>query len=307
MKNIKLINIFGNIESSQSNYIYEFMKNNLFNSEFARNSKFDQNFVGNISKIEEWLFLANQFKSYIEKSNISNHSKVLIPRKIHQIWLGEKNIPKISKNWMNSWKEFNPEWEYKLWDEQNIKELNVKDLNVYSKQFNPGYRSDILRYVILKKFGGIYVDTDFECLKPIPSNILKYKFIAGMMFGNNPCIGNSILLSAPNFLLLKNILNYIKSKEYKNEINYIIKNSGPDTVTREYFNLEKNNQNECLILPSNYFYPYPNYMLDKKFDRYKEIEDVSIGIHHWQMTWMKGSVFNRIKNKLKVILNLNSK
>ena len=278
------------------------MQNSLFNSEFARNSKFDKNFVGNILKIEEWLLLSDQFKKYIGKSKISDKSKVLIPKKIHQIWLGEKSFPRICKRWMNSWKDLNPQWEYKLWDEKNIKELNVEDLNVYSKKFNPGYRSDILRYVILKKFGGMYVDTDFECLKSLPTNILQYKFIAGTMFGNNPCIGNSILMSAPNFLLLDNILSYIKQKDYKNDINYIIKNSGPDTVTREFFNLNKLNQNECLILPSNYFYPYPNFMLNKQIDRYREIEDVSIGIHHWQMTWMKGNTFNRIKNKLKEIL-----
>ena len=43
-------------------------------------------------------------------------------------------------------------------------------------------------------------------------------------------------------------------------------------------------------------------MLDKQVDRYKKIEDVSIGIHHWQMTWMKENIFNRIKNKLKLVL-----
>ena len=282
------------------------MQNNLFNSEFARNSKFDKNFVGNILKIEEWLFLVNQFKNYIEKKKISDKSKVLIPKKIHQIWIGEKSIPKICKKWMNSWKDLNPQWEYKLWDEQNIKELNVEHLNVYSKKINPGYRSDILRYTILKKYGGIYVDTDFECLKPLPDNMLQYKFIAGMMFGNNPCIGNSILMSAPNFLLMDNILNYIKSKDYKNDINHIINNSGPNTVTREYFKLNKTNQDECLILPSNYFYPYPNFMLNEQIDRYREIENISIGIHHWQMTWMKGNVFNRIKNKLKIVLKFNN-
>ena len=37
-------------------------------------------------------------------------------------------------------------------------------------------------------------------------------------------------------------------------------------------------------------------------NKYKEITDVSIGIHHWEMTWMKGNLFNRIKNKLKVFL-----
>ena len=106
---------------------------------------------------------------------------------------------------------------------------------------------------------------------------------------------------------MDNILNYIKSKDYKDDINHIINNSGPDTVTREYFKLNKNNKNECLILPSNYFYPYPNFMLDKQVDRYKEIENVSIGIHHWQMTWMKGKILNRIKNKLKYILKFDTK
>ena len=100
------------------------MQNKLFNSEFARNSKFDKNFVGNILRIEEWIFLVNQFNEYIEQSKISNKSEVQIPKKIHQIWLGEKSIPKICKKWMNSWKDLNPQWEYKLWDEQNIKELN---------------------------------------------------------------------------------------------------------------------------------------------------------------------------------------
>ena len=62
---------------------------------------------------------------------------------------------------------------------------------------------------------------------------------------------------------------------------------------------------ESLILPSNYFYPYPNFMLNKQNDKYKEIEDISIGIHHWEMSWMKGNIFNRIQNKFKVYFNLN--
>ncbi len=277
------------------------MDNNFFNSEFAKNSKFDQNFVGNVTNIDEWLTLVSQFKNHIFKSGDKDDVSFPIPKKIHQIWLGEKKIPRKSIKWMNSWKKFNPEWEYKLWDEKNIKELDILDFNVYSKKVNPGYRSDIIRYVILKKFGGLYADTDFECLKPIPSNILKYKFIAGIMFGNKPNLGNSIMLSSPNFILMDKILNHIKLKEYRNNINHIINHSGPENVTREYFKLKETYQNKTLILPSNYFYPYPNYMLNKKIDRYSEIEDISIAIHHWEMTWMKGNIFNRLKNKFKVI------
>ena len=280
----------------------------LFNSDFAKNSKFDHNFVGNIAKKNDWEFLADQFKYYLnslDNFNNEKQTKTSIPKLIHQIWLSDKKLPKSCIPWMKSWKKYNPDWEYKLWDEDNIRELNINDFDVYSKKLNPGFRSDILRYIILKKFGGLYADTDFECLKSLPSNILKYKFIAGNMFGNEPCIGNSILLSSPNFILLDNVLNHIKSKEYENDINFIIKNSGPENVTKEYFSLEKFNKDKCLILPSNYFYPYPNFMLNKQVNKYMEIEEVSIGIHHWKMTWMKGSLFNRISNKLKIFFKFS--
>ena len=280
------------------------MIDSLFNSDFAKNSKFDENFVGNILKKEEWLFLVSQFKSYLKNSD-QNYSELFIPKKIHQIWLGDKKLPKKCLSWMKSWQKFNPEWEYKLWDEECIKHLDIKDFNIYSKKINPGYRSDILRYIILNKYGGLYVDTDFECLKSIPSNILKYKFIAGTMFGNKPCLGNSILFSSPNYILLKKILNQIKLTKYEDDINSIIKNSGPEIVTKEYFSLKDLIGEESLILPSNYFYPYPNFMLNKQNDKYKEIEDISIGIHHWEMSWMKGNIFNRIQNKFKVYFNLN--
>ena len=280
------------------------MIDSLFNSDFAKNSKFDENFVGNILKKDEWLFLVSQFKSYLKNSD-QNYSELFIPKKIHQIWLGDKKLPKKCLSWMKSWQKFNPEWEYKLWDEECIKHLDIKDFNIYSKKINPGYRSDILRYIILNKYGGLYVDTDFECLKSIPSNILKYKFIAGTMFGNKPCLGNSILFSSPNYILLKKILNQIKLTKYEDDINSIIKNSGPEIVTKEYFSLKDLIGEESLILPSNYFYPYPNFMLNKQNDKYKEIEDISIGIHHWEMSWMKGNIFNRIQNKFKVYFNLN--
>ena len=275
------------------------MVNNLFNSSFAKNSKFDNNFVGNITNIDEWNILANQYKIFLNDNYRENNT--YIPKTIHQIWLGGKDLPKQYLKWMKSWQKYNPDWSYKLWDENSIKKLNIEDFNVYSKTLSPGYRSDIIRYIILNKYGGLYVDTDFECLRKIPLNLLYYKFVACTMFNNKPMIGNSILMSAPNSIILEKVLKYIKSIEYKNDINYIIKNSGPETITKEYFALAKELEETSLILPSNYFYPFPNFMINKKINRYDEIEDISIGIHHWEMSWMKGSIFNRIKNKLKVI------
>ena len=67
--------------------------NNLLGSKFAKYSKFDKDFVGNIKNNDQWLILVNQFEKYKKKK-----SAQIIPKIIHQIWLGPKNYPKNTKN-----------------------------------------------------------------------------------------------------------------------------------------------------------------------------------------------------------------
>tara|TARA_B100001093_G_C26796933_1_gene1001551 strand:- start:12 stop:884 length:873 start_codon:yes stop_codon:yes gene_type:complete len=274
------------------------MKNILLNSNFAKHSKFDYDFVGNIENKEEWIMLVEQYENFLISLDKRVTNSFSIPKKIHQIWLGNKKLPRKYYKWMKSWKNLNHDWEYKLWTEENIKDLGIKEFNVYSKEINPGFRSDIVRYIILKKFGGLYVDTDFECVKPIPNSLLNYKFVSCIIFGNKPMIANGMMMSTPDYILIENILKTIKDKSYKNEIHKILNVSGPEKLTREYFLISKKIAKEALILPSNYFYPYTNFMLNTKLDKYKEVKDVSIGIHHWEMSWIKGSITNRIKKKL---------
>jgi len=86
-----------------------------------------------------------------------------LPKKIHQIWLGSP-LPDKYREYTDSWKRFNPEWEYKLWTDGDDVDIPRRDL--FDSIRNPGQKSDFLRYHILNQFGGLYVDTDFECLKP---------------------------------------------------------------------------------------------------------------------------------------------
>ena len=62
--------------------------------------------------------------------------------------------------------------------------------------------------------------------------------------------------------------------------------------------MNKNEKEKCLILPSNYFYPYPNFLINKFNDKYKLISHEPVGLHHWEMSWIKGNIFKRIYNKL---------
>ena len=88
----------------------------------------------------------------------------MIPKIIHQIWIGPKKRPDI---WINTFRidyiNKNPEYQYFLWTEDNIDTL-FNDFPIYRLVYDLettyNGKSDILRYLILYIHGGIYIDAD---------------------------------------------------------------------------------------------------------------------------------------------------
>ena len=86
-----------------------------------------------------------------------------IPRILHQIWLGPRDRPKA---WMETWQRRHPNWEYRLWTDANIPPLfNRRLYEAYGECWIG--KADILRYELLYQYGGVYLDADTECLRPI--------------------------------------------------------------------------------------------------------------------------------------------
>jgi len=88
----------------------------------------------------------------------------MIPKIIHQIWIGPKPKP---EKLMESWKKKNPSWEYRLWDERSLKGISF--VNERALRSSPTYagKSDIMRYELLHLFGGIFIDADSWCARPL--------------------------------------------------------------------------------------------------------------------------------------------
>lgn len=80
-----------------------------------------------------------------------------IPRIFHHIWFGSE-LPSRFKEYIKTWKRFHPGWKFMFWDEDNLPELINQRL--YNKARTYAEQSDIVRLEILKKYGGVYVDTD---------------------------------------------------------------------------------------------------------------------------------------------------
>lgn len=89
-----------------------------------------------------------------------------IPSIFHQIWLGADPYPDAYADYAQSWEELHPGWERRLWTEDTIPD-DVPRREVYETLRNPSERSDILRYELLDRYGGVYLDCDLECMRSI--------------------------------------------------------------------------------------------------------------------------------------------
>ena len=88
--------------------------------------------------------------------------RALIPKKIHYMWLGKKQIPSKLQKCIDSWKRYCPDYEIIQWNEDNYdidKHVYMRDAYVRGAY---GFVPDYARLDILYQYGGIYLDTDVE-------------------------------------------------------------------------------------------------------------------------------------------------
>ncbi len=93
----------------------------------------------------------------------------MIPKIIHYVWFGGKPYPKKIKYCIDSWRKFLPEYQFIRWDENNF---DVNSISFTKQAFEKGkwaFIADYVRMKALYEYGGWYLDTDVEVLKPLSS------------------------------------------------------------------------------------------------------------------------------------------
>ena len=144
----------------------------------------------------------------------------LIPKKIHQIWLGPVSIPQQYQEYAETWKKLHPDWEYKLWRESDIEFWEFSTRDLFNKASSYQEKSDILRYEILNKFGGLYVDMDYKAIKRMDDLHCLYNFYGSIeppLNGDNQVtITNAIIGSSANNKILDRTLALIR--EHWNDV-----------------------------------------------------------------------------------------
>lgn len=97
----------------------------------------------------------------------------MIPKIIHRVWPGQDPIPYTFRRHGTSFETHNPEWTHRLWTLEDLDGLEMQNRDLYDQAKTEApddwirWRADIARLEIIYQHGGIYVDTDAECLRPL--------------------------------------------------------------------------------------------------------------------------------------------
>lgn len=135
----------------------------------------------------------------------------MIPKIIHYCWFGRGKMPELALKCINSWNEYMSDYEIMLWNEDNF-DLNRYPyaLEAYNEKVCFCYRC--MPIICIKKYGGIYMDTDVEILKPLDNNLLINISFSG--FEDNDHVPTGIMGSIKGGQWVSDLLEYYENRSF---------------------------------------------------------------------------------------------
>jgi mannosyltransferase OCH1-like enzyme len=189
---------------------------------------------------------------------------VSIPRVFHQVWVGPAPLPEEHVRYKQTWLKHNPGWELKVWTDENLDD-DFRRPEVYERLRQPAERSDMLIFEVLYKYGGVYTDTDFECLRPIEP--LLQGIDAFCSYSHADRLNNAIMGSVPGHPLIEEGIRAMRPRDTYGPVDKA--GTGPFLLTELFVG-----RPEITLFPPELFYP-----------RTPEGAKSAYGIHHEARSW----------------------
>lgn len=232
----------------------------------------------------------------------------IIPKIIHQIWSGlDGPLPEHFRILGRTWKRDYTDWYYIQWDHEMMMSFIKKNYpqywDIYTRFHYNIQRWDSIRYLILDKLGGMYVDFDYESIEPM-TELIKDKECCfslepevhsprqGELFFNN-----AMMLSVPGHFFMKKIISSVfteKTLEYdwKDKGACIMNTAGPCKLVSLYRELDKEEQSKIYLIPAKYVSPFDRYQFKRYFEgeRSDDLEhclDEAYAVHYFFNTWIR--------------------
>ena len=228
-----------------------------------------------------------------------------IPRLIHQTWK-TRDVPPELQGFQRSWTGRNPGFAYRFWTDDDIRRFVAEEhpalLPVFRGYADPIARIDLARYLILRRFGGIYADLDFECLRPIDGLLEDRSFVVGLEPEEHGRLAKaaerglprilcpSFLASVPGHPFWDHLLaRLVEARQCAD----VLDATGPFLLTRAHADYAGEGSAAVTVLPPELLYPvtkddcWSGRLFDPVF--WERATRQAYAVHHWEGTWFRGA------------------
>jgi mannosyltransferase OCH1-like enzyme len=196
----------------------------------------------------------------------------VIPPVFHFVWVGAPMPDRLAR-YIASWAAVHPDWTVKVWGDNDFGWLANQDLydRAGSHTSSVGqFRSDVARLEILHRFGGVYVDCDFEALQPIDDLCDVPAFAAWEADG--VWVNNALMGSVPGHPLWSELIAALPGNVDRCAGKRPNVMTGPQFITPHIVE-----RPDVALYPSAWFYPYLWSELHRQGEEFPEAR----AVHHW--------------------------
>ncbi|KAG2077312.1 glycosyltransferase family 32 protein [Suillus decipiens] len=169
--------------------------------------------------------------------NATEHGKLeRIPRIIHQTWKSE-TLPADWKHLSEACRNMMPDYDYMLWTDASSREFIAEHYSWFLDTFD-NYdftiqRADAIRYFVLYHYGGIYLDLDVGCLRPLDP-LLVFPVILPKTIPVG--VSNDLMFAAKGHPFLSQTIHNLVTFDHSWILNYptVMFSTGPMFLSIQY-------------------------------------------------------------------------
>lgn len=224
-----------------------------------------------------------------------------IPRVIHQLWR-DTAVPERYQPLVESWRRHHPGWDYRLWTDATMRALVAEQYPHFLATYD-GYdlaicRADAARYLIIHAFGGLYVDLDMHCLRPIDALIEGKELAvavepAGHLDSPKVKARGFDKLVCPSFIASAEAQPFfehlVRLMEAARPVPEPLDRTGPFMLTRAFDQYVA--RSSLTLLPADTVYPLSKLECwsGKAFDIefFERATRTAYAVHYWDGTWFR--------------------
>ena len=244
-----------------------------------------------------------------ESSDCKSSEKIeRIPRIIHYCWMSNDPFPPLVQKCIDSWKKFCPDYQIIKWDSSNVDLDYCPFIREAYDAKRWAFVSDVVRLYSIVNYGGFYLDSDVEILKPL-DDLLKLPAVTGFECGSEYALAMNSMACEKGHPAFVEFLKAYEKIHFRRIDGTFNQTPIPQRITKICLkyglvcdNSEQTLSNGLHILPQNYLSP-KNWL-----NGAINITPNTYMIHHFTGEWLKTDerdYYDKMYNKISSVLHIS--